>query len=125
MSEYAAAEELATSIRGYLAPAECLVTLDPTEAGNNLAAGSPVVIIGVPSVEFPTFGTAEAAWEVLIVSDELGDRRAAWQALVALRAPLLAPLGVTSSEPVTYPTSGGREFSGYLIRFTTTFNIEE
>lgn len=120
----AAARELATELQGYLAGIDCEVTLDPITAGGVLAAGSAVVIVGPPRVEYPTYNTADAAWEVLAATGPIGDRLEAWEALDDVLEPLLEPLSVTSAEPATYTPAGtSEEFSALLIRFTTTYTF--
>lgn len=126
---YAAALDLIEQLRALFAAdpdqSRPLVTLDPSEAAQQLAAGGSCIMIGPPASTFPTYHQAEHEWTLAAVSGPLTDRAASWQRLDGIVARLLAEqLDVTRVDPGSFTAERAvADYSALLITITTEATI--
>lgn len=112
-------ELLRVQIADLIAELSATAYLNPTTARNDLDAGRAVVIVKPPRLEYPTFGTTNAEWSVIVAAGPADDYVAAWDRLDEVLDAIAQPLGAESAEPSTYKVSDTKGYPAYVLKITT------
>lgn len=92
-----------------------IVTLDPEEATPALLAGTPVIVLGVPTVSEDTGNTYRLEWETAVIGAPVGDQAAAWQVLDDLLTLIDPVVEWDSIRPITWAGAQTASAPAYLI----------
>lgn len=96
------------------------VTLNGATAGSAAQAGSHVVVIGPPSLEFPTWHQVESTFTIWLVAGP--DHITGWDRLDVMLERLAGPLELEDATPETLTDpSTGADFPAYRCTTTDTF----
>lgn len=96
---------------------EVTVTDQPHDAAGAIMAGSPVLLVLPPSIEYVTFTRRTATWTLWALAPTTDPTEATGMFEPILDA-LSRPLGLDSATPETYEIAD-RTFPGYTLTFTT------
>lgn len=92
-----------------------IVTLDPEEATPALLAGTPVIVLGVPTINEDTGGSYRLEWETAVIGAPVGDQAAAWQTLDDLLTLIDPVIEWDSMRPITWQGAQTASAPAYLI----------
>ena len=92
-----------------------IVTLDAEEATPALLAGTPVIVVGVPTVSEDTGCAYRLEWETAVIGAPVGDQAAAWQALDGLLTLIDPVVEWDSMRPITWQGAQTASAPAYLI----------
>ncbi len=92
-----------------------IVTLDADEATPALLAGTPVIVVGVPSISEDTGCAYRLEWETAVIGAPVGDQAAAWQTLDDLLTLIDPVIEWDSMRPITWQGAQTASAPAYLI----------
>lgn len=98
---------------------ECDVVLDPVRALSSLNAGTPVVVVQPPRLEFLTHAATEAVWEI-VAAAPTRDAVEAWPDLDQLLAVLATALDATEARFGGFQGPTGDPWPAVIVETTTT-----
>lgn len=96
-----------------------IVTLDAEEATPALLAGTPVIVLGVPTLSEDTGNTYRLEWETAVIGAPVGDQAAAWQTLDDLLTLIDPVIEWDSMRPITWQGAQTASAPAYLITHST------
>lgn len=96
-----------------------LVALDPEEATPALLAGTPVIVLGVPTLSEDTGNTYRLEWETAVIGAPVGDQTAAWNTLDDLLTLIDPVIEWDSARPITWQGAQTASAPAYLITHST------
>lgn len=96
------------------------VTLNGATAGSAAQSGAHVVVIGPPSLQFPTWHQIESTFTIWLVAGP--DHITGWDRLDVMLERLAGPLELESAEPESLADpSSGTDFPAYRCTTSDTF----
>lgn len=96
-----------------------IVTLDAEEATPALLAGTPVIVLGVPTISEDTGNTYRLEWETAVIGAPIGDQTAAWNTLDDLLTLIDPVIEWDSIRPITWQGAQTASAPAYLITHST------
>lgn len=104
------AEDLRNAVKD-----RAIVTLDAEEATPALLAGTPVIVLGVPTLSEDTGCTYRLEWETAVIGAPVGDQSAAWNTLDDLLTLIDPVIEWDSMRPITWQGAQTASAPAYLI----------
>lgn len=99
-------------------------TLDPTEVSPRVHANQVAAIVTAPDYRFTGITTAEAEWEIWLISPGAQDLEGAWETLETSLEAFREVLQVTKVKPATYQPANGATYPALIANFESVHQYE-
>ena len=104
---------------------KAIATLDPTEVSPRVHANQVAAIVTAPDYRFTGITTAEAEWEIWLISPGAQDLETAWETLENALEAFREVLQVTKVKPATYQPANGATYPALIANFESVHQYEK